>query len=218
MKTILVTVLLLSGLATAEESVAAPAAAPEAAQARPPSLEISLKAGAAFPQLLSKLGLSFDTSLTVGYAPFSGHQLQFFIGLGYSQPAQTLSATDPRLGAAGGDYSSRLVMRDLSTSLGAKYFFLPEPSHFVVPYAGLGLRVHFLRADVSGSGGADFGKYNETDTRFGGVAFAGVGLHLGPGLVLGELAFDYAPISQRVTGEANVGALSVVLGYGLMLF
>ena len=46
---------------------------------------------------------------------------------------------------------------------------------------------------------------------------AGLGVHLGPGLVLGELAFDWAPIRERVTGPANVGALSFVLGYGLLL-
>ncbi len=209
--------LLLAGLATAQESVTAPAETPLPVQAKAPSLEISLKAGGHFPQVLSKLGLSFDTSINVGFAPFSGHQLQFFIGLGYSQPGQTVAASDSRLGASGSDYTSTMVMRDLSTSLGTKYFFVP-PSHFLVPYAGLGLRVHFLRADVQGTGGADFGKYRETDTRFGGLVFAGAGLHLGPGLLLAELTFDYSPIGQRVTGEANVGALAVVLGYGLLLF
>ncbi len=197
------------------EPVDATAAGP--AEARPPSLEIALKVGGHFPQVLSKLDTTFDGSLTVGFAPFQGHQLQFNVAVGYSAPAHRVSSTDPRLGTAGGDYSSRLVEQDLATTIGVKYFILP-PTRFLVPYAGAGFRVHFLRADVTGSGGADFGNHNETDTRFGGVLLGGVGLHLGPGLLLAELSFDYSPIGQRVTGDANVGSLAVVLGYGLLLF
>lgn len=221
--TLVIAILLSAALAQAQEAppeAEAPAASEVAApvaEARPPSLQISLKAGGHFPQVVSRLGTSFDASLTVGYAPFSGRQLQVFLGLSYSRPSQTLSAEDPRLGTAGTDYSSTLVMQDLGTTLGLQYFILP-PSRFVVPYVGAGFRVHFLRADVEGAGGADFGKHNETDTRYGAVVFAGVGLHLGPGLLLGELAFDYSPIGQRVTGAANVGSLALVLGYGLLLF
>ena len=150
-----------------------------------------------------------------GYAPFEPRQLQFFVDLGYSQPGQTLSAKDPRLGADGGTYSSQLVVRDLATTVGAAWFF-KKPSEQLLPYAGAGLRVHFLKAEVEGNAGPSFGQYQETDTRVGGVAFGGVGYHLGPGLLLGELAFGYAPVDQRVTGTTNIGALSVLVGYGVM--
>lgn len=240
-KETLVAVLLLSGLALAQEqpppdsappvepdaaAASAPDVVPSAAaepvaepapEARPPSLQISLKVGGHFPQVVNKLGTSFDTSLSVGYAPFKGRQLQIFVGLGYTQPSQTISTSDPRLSTSGAEYTSTLVMRDLATTLGVQYFFL-SPRRFLVPYAGAGFRVHFLRADVEGSGGAEFGKYNETDTRYGGMAFVGLGVHLGPGLLMAEVAFNYAPIRQRVSGLANVGAFAAVLGYGLLLF
>jgi hypothetical protein len=40
---------------------------------------------------------------------------------------------------------------------------------------------------------------------------------VGPGLLLGELNLNYPPINQKVTGASNVGALSILLGYGLLL-
>jgi hypothetical protein len=57
----------------------------------------------------------------------------------------------------------------------------------------------------------------ETDTRVGGVIFGGAGLHLGPGLLLGEFSVSHAPVGQRLTGVANLGAISVLLGYGVLL-
>jgi hypothetical protein len=36
-------------------------------------------------------------------------------------------------------------------------------------------------------------------------------------MVLGELTFAYAPITQQVTGQSNIGALSALLGYGIWL-
>lgn len=212
MRTLLVvTVTLLSFAARAQE--------PEAearADAPAPSLELSLKAGGHFPQLTNALGTSFDVIFKVGYAPFGTRQLQLFADVGYSQPSHVLSADDPRLGADGAAYTSTLTVQDLATTFGAAWFFLP-PSESLAPYAGAGLRIHFLKATVDGAAGEAFGHYQETDTRVGGVAFGGVGYRLGPGRILGELAFGYAPVDQRVTGTTNIGALSVLLGYGLML-
>jgi len=202
-----VCVLLLAQTSSAQEVEKSPA---------PPSLELSLKAGGHFPQLVSKLGTSFDGALKVGYAPFAGRQLQLFLDLGYSQPAHTTTATDPRLQTSGADYSSTLTVADLHTTLGLSYFFTDPSGHFL-PYAGLGFRAHFLRADVVGLGGADFGKNTETATRFGGTVFAGAGFKLGPGMLLGELNFAYVPVWEKVTGPSNVGSLGVLLGYGVLL-
>jgi len=192
---------LASGLASAEPADA-------------PSVEVSLKAGAHFPQLMNKLGTSFDGILKLGYAPFEGRRIQLFLDLGYSRPSQTLTGSDPRL--AEGSYQSTLVMQDLATTLGAVYFILP-PASTLVPYAGAGLRLHFLKAEVTGASGSAFGVSTETDTRFGGVIFGGAGFHLGPGLLLGEVAVGYAPVGQKVTGVSNIGALSLLLGYGVLL-
>jgi hypothetical protein len=80
----------------------------------------------------------------------------------------------------------------------------------------VGLRAHFLRARVEGTGGEPFGLTSETATRLGGAAMGGVGFHAGPGLLFGELAFGYAPVNEKVTGVSNIGAASLLLGYGLL--
>ncbi|HXI60360.1 MAG TPA: hypothetical protein VNO55_30065 [Polyangia bacterium] len=185
-------------------------------QSSAPAFELSLKAGGHFPQLTNKLGTNFDAILKFGYGVAVDRRLQLFIDLGYSQPAHDTSATDPRLGMAGAMYQSTVTVRALSTTVGGQFFFLPMNS-FLLPYGGLGLQLHFVKSTVTGSGGNAFGDNDETSTQIGGAAFGGLGLHLGPGLLLGELRFGYAGIGQKVTGDANIGALSVLLGYGLLL-
>jgi hypothetical protein len=201
--------LLLSNAALAQEAVTSKA------PPRLPSLEVSLKAGGHFPQLLNRLGTSFDGILKVGYMPFEGRQLQFFAEVGYSAPTQTLSATDSRLGDSGETYNSTLTLHDFATTSGIAYYFR-SPSESLLPYAGAGLRIHFLKAQVVGASSSDFGQTSETEMKVGGMVMGGVAYRLGPGLLLGELAIGYAPVSQKVTGEANIGAASLLLGYGLM--
>lgn len=179
------------------------------------SFEVSLKAGGHFPQVVSPLSTSFDGVLHVGYAPWMEGRLQLFLEGGYSQPSHVTKGTDPRLGASGAAYSSTLTAMDLSTTLGASWFFA-EPSAMWLPYAGLGLTAHFLKYDVTGSGGNAFGENTETATRFGGAVFGGAGYHLGPGLLLGELRFGYAPVTDKLTGSSNLGALSLLVGYGVL--
>ena len=180
-----------------------------------PTFEVSLKAGGHFPQLTSQLGTSFDGVLKLGYGLLDSKQLQLFVDVGYSQPSQTVTGHDPRLGTDGADFQSTLTLRDWASSVGAAWFFSP-PSEALTPYAGAGLRVHFLTAVTEGSAGSGFGRYTETDTRFGAVAFAGVGYRAGPGRILGELSFSFAPIDERLTGASNAGALSALVGYGVM--
>lgn len=210
MRTLILLVVISSAAALAEETLDS---APGSQSL--PSVELSLKAGGHFPQVVNALDTSFDGILKLGYAPFAGRQLQLFADVGYSQPAHKLSSSDPRLSTSGAEYSSTLVVKDLATTVGLSYFILP-PDQFLVPYVGAGARVHFLRSEVEGSADSAFGEHVEMDSQLGGVGFAGVGLRLGPGLLLGELAMGYAPVDQRVTGTSNIGALSALLGYGLM--
>jgi hypothetical protein len=206
--------------ARADATPAATAATSAPAEGAPngfPALEISLKAGGHFPQVTNKLGTSFDGILKVGYGVALDHRLQLFIEGGYTQPTHETSATDPRLAAAGADYKTTLTVKTLSTNLGLAYW-IPAGSSFVNPYAGAAFHVAFVKSVVEGSGGGQsFGENDETSTQYGGLAFGGVGLRLGPGLLLGELRFTYAGISEKVTGSANIGALSALIGYGLML-
>jgi hypothetical protein len=194
-----------------EEEVVAEATKPA------PAWEISLKAGGHFPQITGKLSTNFDAILKVGYGVAFDRRLQVFADFAYSQPARTSSGTDARLGASGADYSTTITVRDFTTTLGADFFFPLASAWRWLPYAGAGLQLHFLRSDVSGgAAGETFGDTSETSTQVGVVVFGGTGFRLGPGLVLGEVRFGLAPVSQKVTGSSNVGALSILLGYGLV--
>lgn len=197
------------------EATTVPEAAPASAALRP--WEISLKAGGHFPQIANRLGSTFDVIAKVGYGVALQRRLQLFADFAYSQPSHTSSDTDPRLVGAGGEYSSKLTVRDFTTTFGAGYFFrLPYPR--MMSYAGAGLQLHFLWSGVSGSTPcAYFGDQTESSTRIGGVAMVGAGYQLGPGVILGELRFGFTPVSQKVTGSGNIAALSLLVGYGLFL-
>lgn len=205
---------------TADQPAAASAEVHQEAAPAPkgplPSLELSLRAGGHFPQLVNKLGTSFDGILHAGYMVMDSKQLQLFVELGYTAPSHEVTGTDPRLQASGSTYKSTVVVKDLDLGLGLSYLFTPPNSDFV-PYLGAAFVPHFIRSEVTAAGGADFGNHDETATQFGGAAFVGAGFHVGPGLLLGELRFGYAPIDERVTGVTNIGALSVMLGYGLLI-
>ena len=189
-----------------------------AADGPPGALELSVRAGGHFPQLVNPLGTSFDGIVKVGYGVTGDRRLQLFVELGYTQPAKTSSATDPRLAEMGASYRSTLTVHDLSNTVGATYF-IPAGQSWLLPYAGAGLQIHYLRSleVASTEGGVVLGDHREAATRTGATVFGGAGFRLGPGLVLGELRFGYAPVSQRVTGTGNIGALSVLLGYGVIL-
>lgn len=182
-----------------------------------PMYEVSLKAGGHFPQLTNDLNTNFDALLKFGVGIALERRLQLFGEFGYTQPTHEAKVVnDPRLGAAGGPYKSEMTVRDLNTSLGLTYFFREMTAHWL-PYAGAGVRFHFLKSEVTGdTAGTAFGKNDETSTQIGGQAFGGLGFRAGPGLLLGELRFSYAPVAQKVTGDANVGSTSLLLGYGLL--
>lgn len=211
MRTALVTALLSASFPAAAQETTPVA---EVAAARlEPTLEVALKAGLHLTPVLSPLEASFDAVLKVGAAPWRLKRLQAFVDLGYSQPRRSLSASDPRL-ESGADYTSTLVVHDVRTTLGAQYFFR-SPAEKWVPWAGLGLRAHFLTFEVEGATAEAFGLNTETVTRVGGTVFGGVGYRVGPGLLLGEVSMTLAPVDERVTGTSDVGALSLQVGYGL---
>lgn len=211
-RTISLFVLFLATAALAQEEVAR--AEPPPAALVSPSFEVSLKGGVHLPQIANPLTTSFDAVLKVGYGlPFIERRLQVFLDLGYTQPSVTVTGADARV--PGGTFTATTTVRDLSTTLGLCLFIL-EPTRPLVPYLSAGARVHFLSAETDGSaGGATFGGWRETDTRFGGIFAAGAGYRLGPGRVLAELTFNVLPVDQRLTGVSNASSLSLLVGYGL---
>lgn len=218
MKNALVSALLvlLLPVATLAQEAPPPLPPPEppAPPAGEPTVEVALKAGLHLPQVLSPLQTTFDGVLKVGVAPWRFKQLQAFADLSYSQPRHQLEATDARV-ESGGAYASELTVHDLRTTLGAQYFFL-SPASRLVPWAGAGLRLNFLKFDVEAGSQQQFGSHTETVTRVGFALLGGAGYRLGPGLLLGEVIFTVVPVDERVTGTSNIGAFGARLGYALL--
>jgi hypothetical protein len=118
----------------------------------------------------------------------------------------------------GGSYTYELVQHDLSVFAGGHWHFADLVSAQLVPYAGLGLRVHMRRSVIHGSaGGQPLGTNEETSTGAGLAARGGLGLRLGPGLGTFQVEGDLAPIDHRITGDRNQSSISTVVGYVLVL-
>lgn len=196
-------------------SVAGAARAADEARAPGPTLEVALKAGLHLPQVVSPLATTFDGVLKVGVAPWRFKRLQAFADLGYSMPTHEYAGSDARLGASGEAFSSTLTVHDVRTTLGAQVFLL-DPGGRFLPWAGAGVRAHFLTLDVKGGANGEFGQYTETVTRVGGAFFLGAGYRLGPGMVLLEASFAFVPLGERVSGRSDAGALSFQAGYALL--
>lgn len=205
---------LLACLLTVSPVFAQEVAASATPPAPEPAFEVSLKAGVHLPQIANPLQTSFDGVLKLGYGlPFLQRRLQAFVDFGYTQPSVTVTGSDARV--PGGTFTSTTILRDFGLSLGLAFFIL-EPSRALVPYVSAAVRLHLLLAETSGeAGGSPFGGWQETDTRLGAAFAAGAGYRLGPGRVLGELAFNIVPVEQRLTGSSNASSMSLLLGYGL---
>ncbi len=192
------------------------AARPALAKDRPRSAILAYgKIGTLVP--VSKLGAHVSMRIGGGYLlPVLKQRLAAVIDLGYSQSVATETIDDPRLGEAGGSYSHRLIQRDLNLFIGPQGFFR-DPFGKLVPYAAVGLDLHFLRSAVDGSGDSQLlGDNQETSTKVGFALRGGVGYRLGPGIITGELTFSWAPITHDVTGEAHLGRFALLVGYTAM--
>jgi hypothetical protein len=187
-----------------------------ATEASPPAVRhtllLSAKLGGLFP--LGELGPGPIFQVGAGYAPpvLKG-RLALILELGYNQHESTSTLNDPRLAIGTGDYTTKLLQRDLGVFFGPQVFIL-DPRGRLVPYLAAGVDVHFLSTQVSGdASGVPLGQNTETSTVVGFAARAGFGYRLGPGLLVGELGGAWAPVSQDVTGSSYRGGLSLLIGY-----
>lgn len=196
---------------------APPSPAPAEAPAAEPMLLVHVSGGVFLPQAFNRLDTSFIVQLGAGYVlPFLDHRLAIVIDGFYTRPERTEEISDPRLGA--GSYRYTLVQNDLSLFLGVYGHFTHLTRDMFVPYAALGVRVHFLWSEIDGmSGDGTLGAHRETSTQVGGALRVGLGIRLGPGLLFAEAEGQLAPIEHLVTGSANMGDISIALGYRLVL-
>jgi hypothetical protein len=176
------------------------------------TLLASAKVGGIFP--VNELGPGPAAQVGLGYAPpvLKG-RLAVVLDLGYSQGSKKSTLTDARLAMPTTEYATSLTQRDLGLFLGPQIFIL-DPRGRYVPYLAAGVDLHFLETAVSArSGGVPFGENKETSTVVGFAARAGFGYRLGPGLIVAELGYSWAPVTQDVTGTSSRGGVSLLVGY-----
>jgi hypothetical protein len=169
----------------------------------------------------SDFGATPVFELELGYAPdlggSIGHSLEIFLIGQYAQPGlDGRSAPDPRF-PGGAAFSYEVTQQMFSLSLGALFRF-DVGSELLMPYGGLGGRLYLMNTEVEGSVmGESLGTSNETQSTFGLVVLGGLEAFVGPGALLGELSFGWSAVDGYILRETNVGALSLAVGYRVML-
>lgn len=207
-------VLLATGAASttrAQSPTVGESAAPAPAAVRH-TLLASARVGGLFP--VNSLAPGPAVQLGLGYAPpILKGRLAFVLDLGYSQNTKGSTLSDPRLATATAEYTTSLTQRDLGLFLGPQVFIL-DPRGRYVPYVAAGVDLHFLETAVSArSGDVPFGENSETSTVVGFAARAGFGYRLGPGLIVAEVGYSWAQVSQDVTGSSHRGGVGLLVGY-----
>lgn len=181
-------------------------------------LVVGLKVGGSFGQVTSDLGAAFVPELELGYTlPFADRALEVFLSGQWAAPTMTGGAeADARL-PGDGAMTFELTQQEAILSLGLLYR-IPLSTPVLRPYVGVAGRVYLMRTDVTGqAGGEAFGANEETGTSWGVLGLAGVDFFLGPGALLAELQFGWAPLDGKVLADTNTGALGVMVGYRLFL-
>lgn len=177
---------------------------------------LGLGVGVYVPTLMNDLLPHVTFGIDAGVLlPFHDRRLSVVLGCAYSPPGVSEEGIDdPRLGQAGGTWSSEMQTHEIFISLGLVYRILPPGVGRIWPYLGLVARLYMLRTNVSGAGGgAEFGENTEQSTQFGGALSAGAEVRLGPGAFWFELAFSISDLPHAITGDTNTGALALNLGY-----
>lgn len=182
-------------------------------------LVIGGKVGGGLGKPWSDFGATPVFELELGYMlPPLHRAIEIFVIGQYAQPGidGESKEPDPRLpGAEPLQYD--VTQQWLALSLGALYR-IDVGTDVVMPYGGLGARMYMLRTKVKGSvAGESFGENEETQSDFGLVLLGGVDIFLGPGALLAELSFGWAKLDGFVMRDTNLGALSLSVGYRVML-
>ena len=103
-------------------------------------------------------------------------------------------------------------MFELLLDVSISYRFLSWSSRWS-PHASVGPVIYMLSHEVRS---LDV-EHSETSTQAGFLLRLGADYRLGPGALIGEVRFPFAAVGQRTTGESNVGAVSIAVGYRFRL-
>jgi opacity protein-like surface antigen len=159
----------------------------------------------------SKLGPMAAAGLELGAAPaLIGHRLFLTVDASITRPTHGGSGTDARVGGA---YDYEVSVRSLKLAVGLAFrFFTGERP--LVPYLGGG--VAWQLAKTTASNDLAPGDITESATHRGFELLGGVDYRVGPGRLLGEARYVHVPFVHRLTGDSNLGSVSVGMGYKLV--
>lgn len=204
--------------AGAQTSVEADTATAEPASAEgdptiPGSLVIGGGVGAIFPQPFTSLGSHVAVALQLGYRlPFASERLEIMTGAMYSPPGNSFTMKRPD-----GSYAADMTEKELDVSLGLRVRFLERSSPFNISL-GAGGRMFFLQTTSNGSkAGQNYAEFKEQSSQAGFFAVLGGEYILGPGALFLDVDFGYAKLPHTITGDANTGNLTALLGYRFFL-
>lgn len=160
-----------------------------------PNARVGVELGYFFPVAKGSLGIALD----LDFAAPKSHGTK---------------RGDPRVN--GGSYDWHLTEQQLAIMPVLMYRFTALTP--IVPFAGIGPRINFLRSNVKGSsGGMPIFETTEQSGAVGVGIPVGAELRLGPGALLAELLFEYSKLDHVATGKTSTGGLSLSLGYRVLL-
>jgi hypothetical protein len=182
-------------------------------------LVIGGKVGGGLGKPWSDFGVTPVFELELGYMlPPLHRAIEIFVIGQYAQPGidGESEEADPRLPGTE-PLSYEVTQQWVALSLGALYR-IDVGTDVVMPYGGLGARMYMLKTTVKGrAAGESFGENDETQMDYGLMLLGGVDIFLGPGALLAELSFGWAQLDGFVMRDTNLGALSLAVGYRVML-
>lgn len=177
---------------------------------------MGLLVGAKLGGILPLDGLSpfVHVGFELGYVlPPLNRQLAIIVGVDYTQPTTTNVESDPRV--MGGSYTWMLTEQELGVM--ATLVFRATSVKPVIPYGGIGPRILFARSKVRDDGAPMISTTEEQSTRIGVGVPLGVELPLGPGRAIGEVLLQYGTLDHVATGDAHTGAITLGVGYRMLL-
>lgn len=184
--------------------------APVAHASDPLRFGAGLNLGATLP--LSALGVgAYPRADFSAILPVAKGRLRPVLSVGWTQMGASGEGTDARVGE--GSYDWKLHEALLPIGLGLTVRPL-HPKYMVQPEITVQPEWVWMATTSTGTAdGADFGLTREHYAAFGLYAAAGAATKLGPGEVVGALAFSTAPLKGQLTGDGSVSALTPSLGY-----
>ncbi len=178
-------------------------------EARPPRVILGLGLGVFIPTsaLSPNVLVGIDGAFQL---PWLQRKLGVGLGLAFSMPSTSGTITDDRLPGDSAAYES--TMQEFMLDLDISYRFFSWASRWS-PHAGIGPVFYFLSHNVTSLEV----EHTETSTQVGFLLRLGADYRLRWGALIGEVRIPFAAVGQRTTGDSNVGAVSMVVGYRFRL-